>query len=302
VDTASKPVPADLLNTPFTDPVMAERYLKMLNWVLSQIPDVDIEFLSVADEMDLFWGDQKEQYREWGSFFKEVKAALKTKRPDLKVGFTITLYGLTRDLAQEFQRINQESDIVLVSYYPNDDMGLKEPTVVSTDYEELVKNYPNRIIYIEQTGYPTSSFLEVPKQCNGNSFKRHSGRGINMQIGLNMSHSLGFMICLNPHLTSTPNTTARAIKISWNFCEHWVSEHTRVAERIRKVFASSKQRHKPEDGREFTVDFAVRESPRCGARLGVRAAAYRVSGRAKQNIFLSLIEKIFSGGRAKTKM
>lgn len=159
VDTASKPVPADLLNIPFTDPVMAERYLKMLNWVFSQIPDVDIEFLSVADEMDLFWGDQRKQYQEWGSFFKSVKPALKAKRPDLKVGFTITLYGLTRDLAQEFQHNNQESDIVLVSYYPNDDTGLQEPTVVSNDYDKLVATYPSRVIYIEQTGYPTSGFL-----------------------------------------------------------------------------------------------------------------------------------------------
>lgn len=159
VDTASKPVPTDLQNTPFTDPVMAERYLKMLDWLFSQIPDADIEFLSVGDEMDLFWGDQREQYREWGVFFKNIKAGLKAKKSDLRVGFTITLYGLTRNLADEFQRINQESDIVLVSYYPVNDKGLKEPTVVGPDYDALVQMYPKRVIYIEQTGYPTSGFL-----------------------------------------------------------------------------------------------------------------------------------------------
>lgn len=159
VDTGSKPVPADLLNTPFTDPVTAERYLQMLHWVFSQIPDVDIEFLSVGDEMDLFWDDQKEQYREWGVFFKAVRASLKAKRPDLKIGFTITLYGLTRGLADEFKRINQESDVILVSYYPTDDKGLREPAAVDSDYDALVKMYPNRVIYIEQTGYPTSSLF-----------------------------------------------------------------------------------------------------------------------------------------------
>lgn len=159
VDTNSKPVPGDLKDISFADPVMAERYLNMIDWVFSQIPDVDIEFLSIGDEIDLFMGENKELYREFDVFFKAVKTALKTKRPNLKIGFSATLYGLTQNIPDELKRINQESDVVLVSYYPVVDTGLKETSVVDADYNALVKTYSNRVIYIEQTGYPTSGFL-----------------------------------------------------------------------------------------------------------------------------------------------
>lgn len=161
VDTASKMAPADLETVPFTDRKMAERYLKMIDWVFTQIPDVELLFLSVGDEIDLMMGDNKEPYREFGVFLKTVREEIKKKRPNLRVGFTATLYGLTEKVPEELKALNQYSDAVFVSYYPVDEgLGMKEPSAIAADYEALVRKYPNRTIYIEQTGYPTSPFLK----------------------------------------------------------------------------------------------------------------------------------------------
>lgn len=160
VDTGSKPVPAYLKDIPYDDPRMAERYLQMIDWTLSKLKDVEIEFLSVGDEIDLMIGENKDLYRQFETFFKAVKPRIKAKWPNLKVGFSATLYGLTKNVPEELKRINKESDIVLVSYYPlNDDLSVKDPKIVNTDYDVLTQIYPGRIIYIEQTGYPTSELL-----------------------------------------------------------------------------------------------------------------------------------------------
>ena len=161
VDTASKMAPADLETVPFTAKEMAERYLKMIDWVFTQIPDVELLFLSVGDEIDLMMGDNKESYRDFGVFLKTVREEIKKKRPGLSVGFTATLYGLTKKVPEELKALNQYSDMVFVSYYPVDERGgMKEPSTIAADYESLVKRHPGRTIYIEQTGYPTSPFLK----------------------------------------------------------------------------------------------------------------------------------------------
>ena len=160
VDTNSKPVPKDLEEVPFDDPKMTERYLKMIDWVFSKLLNTEIVFLSVGDEIDLMIGDDKALYRQFEIFFRDVKEKIKEKNPNLKVGFTATLYGLTERVPEELKRINEYSDVVFVSYYPvKDDIGLKDPSVVSKEIDSLIDNYPNKIIYIEQTGYPTSSYL-----------------------------------------------------------------------------------------------------------------------------------------------
>jgi len=161
VDTASKMAPADLETVPFTAKEMAERYLNMIDWVFAQIPDVELLFLSVGDEIDLMMGDNKQQYQDFGVFLKTVREEIKKKHPNLLVGFTATLQGLTEKVPEDLKALNQYSDAVFVSYYPKvENGGMNEPSVVAGDYESLVKRYPGRIIYFEQTGYPTSPFLK----------------------------------------------------------------------------------------------------------------------------------------------
>lgn len=161
VDTASKMAPADLETVPFTAKEMAERYLKMIDWVFAKIPNVELSFLSVGDEIDLMMGDNKQLYQDFGAFSKTVREEIKKKHPNLLVGFTATLYGLTEKVPEELKALNQYSDVVFVSYYPvAESAGLKEPSAVVGDYESLVRRYPGRTIYIEQTGYPTSQFLK----------------------------------------------------------------------------------------------------------------------------------------------
>lgn len=161
VDTTSKPVPAYLKDTRYDDPKMLAQYLKMIDWVFSQIPQVELEFLSIGDEIDIMMGENKELYQQFEVFFRAARAQIKTTHPHLKIGFSATLDGLTRNVPQELAAINQHSDIVLVSYYPvNGDFSVKDPQVVYADYDALVQRYQGKVIYIEQTGIPTSATLD----------------------------------------------------------------------------------------------------------------------------------------------
>lgn len=165
LDTASKPVPADLKEVRFNDPLMTERYVRMIEWVFSQIQDAEIEFLSLGDEIDLMVGNNRQMYDDFSIFFKAAKERIKAKRPALKIGFSATLYGLTRNFPEQLGKINQHSDVVLVSYYPvTGNFMVRDPAVVGQEIDELAAAYPGRIIYIEQTGYPTSSLLNSSEE------------------------------------------------------------------------------------------------------------------------------------------
>jgi len=205
VDTASKMAPPDLETVPFTDRKVAERYLKMIDWVFTQIPDAELLFLSVGDEIDLMMGGDKKLYQEFGIFLKTVREELKKKRPDLTVGFTATLFGLTERVPEELHALNQYSDVVLVSYYPvAENGGMKEPSAVAPDYEALIKKYPNRTIYIEQTGYPTSPFLGS-SEAKQREFIRETFRAWDM-------HALQIKYISFAWLTDLPQTSLDAYK------------------------------------------------------------------------------------------
>lgn len=48
----------------------------------------------------------------------------------------------------------------MVNYYPiNSDFSVKDPSVVQTDIDELTSIYSGKIIFITETGYPSSSAL-----------------------------------------------------------------------------------------------------------------------------------------------
>jgi len=58
------------------------------------------------------------------------------------------------------RRLNRHTDVVLVSYYQiRGDFSVRSPETVKSDFRRLVKVYLGRMIYVADTGYPSSQLL-----------------------------------------------------------------------------------------------------------------------------------------------
>jgi hypothetical protein len=154
-------VPGDLGSTSFDDPVMIERFTDMLDWVFSEIPDLEVSSVVIGSEFDVYFGTDKNQWEKYQVFYREVTAYVKEHYPDTKVAAEATFDGLTGHTKEYTKALNEYSDIIGVSYYPlKSDFTVKDPSVVYSDFDTLTTMYKGRTIYFYQLGYPSSPVLK----------------------------------------------------------------------------------------------------------------------------------------------
>jgi hypothetical protein len=160
LDTNNDRRPADLKDKPFDDPTTIDRYNAMLDNMLPKLDGVTLLDVSIGNEVDVYLGSDADKWEQYVNFFGETKKHLKAGRPGLKVGVKATFDGLTRRNVEQLKRLNEESDVILVTYYPlNPDFTVKEPSVVRDDFNTICTLYPGKDIYFLELGYPSSPLL-----------------------------------------------------------------------------------------------------------------------------------------------
>ncbi len=161
VNTTRRELPADLANKSFDDPIVIERFKELLDFVFSKTENIEISSLNIGSEYDILFGSDKEQWRQFQVFYKEIVSYVRTKRPDLKIAVEATFNGVTGSARSQIRALNQSSDIIGVSYYPLKENGdVKEPSSVRADFDLIESLYPNQPIYFYQFGYPSSDYIK----------------------------------------------------------------------------------------------------------------------------------------------
>lgn len=165
VDTDGPHLPADLRGTSFDDRVVGDRFVKLLDFVFSKLPRVELNLIAIGNELTLAHDAGSSFWRQYEVFFRAVKDYLTRRDPELPVGVVGTMYELVGSHRRVMERLNRHSDVVLVSYYPlNGDFSVKDPGVVPGDYDALTRLYRGRPIYVSETGYPSSPLLGSSEQ------------------------------------------------------------------------------------------------------------------------------------------
>lgn len=158
INTNRKEVPADLKETPFDAPEMQARFRKLLDYVFSQIPDLDLHSLAIGNEVDAYLGTDDRLWKQYVAFYKAASAYARTKRRNLKVGVVAQFSGLAESAVERFKALKATSDLIFVTYYPLDSaFHVKAPAIVHTDFARLTKLYANRPLNVIEIGYPTGA-------------------------------------------------------------------------------------------------------------------------------------------------
>lgn len=187
IDTNNLRVPADLKDKSFDDPEVIERFVKLLDYVIKQTPDVELVSFVIGNEIDVYLGNDKQKWQAYEEFFRQTSLYLKSKKSGLKVGTKITFNSIDK---QEAKSINQHSDVVMITYYPlNSDYTVKDISVVEKDFSRAVSLYPSKKIQFLEVGYPSGShtksnerkqaefFVEIFKAWDNN---RDSIKAVNL--------------------------------------------------------------------------------------------------------------------------
>lgn len=158
-DPTGKHVPADLQQLPMNDKRVVARFKQFVNYVFTQTPNLQCNFLLLGTEVDIGLATNATEWKQYEAFVKAVRSPIVKRRPGLRVGVSATLYAYTGAYRAPLQRMNPDG--IFVSYYPlQDTFVVQEPTVVATDFAKLVSLNPKKSIYFEQIGYPSSPLVD----------------------------------------------------------------------------------------------------------------------------------------------
>ena len=166
INTVAKETPSDLLTVNFDDPIMINRFKEFLDTLFIHIPNLELTALNIGNEADIYWGTDATKYSQNKTFLDSVIPYAKQlyfnlHGTNLKVGTTFTFDGLTSASTSTLcQSVNNSLDIVTLTYYPlNPDFTMEPPSIVSSDFANLVSIYSDTLqpIYFAECGYASSN-------------------------------------------------------------------------------------------------------------------------------------------------
>ncbi len=157
LDTTAVRLPSDLTGKSFTDPEVINRFRALLDYIKSQIPELKLTSLAIGNEIDGVLGNDSKEWENYNAFFTPAAEYARKLWPGIPVGTKIMFDGLIGSSAESAKKLNQDADVIMVTYYPlAGDFTVKDPDLVLKDFDQIASMYPEKEIYFAEIGYPTS--------------------------------------------------------------------------------------------------------------------------------------------------
>jgi hypothetical protein len=166
VDASGLYLPSDLASTRFNSNTMKTRFKKLIDFVVTKIPLSRLNTLMVGNELDMFdvskYSATNAFWNDYSDFLFWIHNHIDTNYSGLKMGYVITLNGaIESDPASPNQQgvflaWNGNVDQLGITYYPMEDIVVKDPAVVSDDFSALLLRYPSIPVYVTEAGYPSA--------------------------------------------------------------------------------------------------------------------------------------------------
>ncbi len=160
IDSNNLRLPSDLKNEKLDSPILIKRFEAFIDYAMSQVADLELSSLAINNEIDIFLGENETLWQQYSNFYQKISKYLRLNYPDIKFGSKITYDGLLGFAKEQAKALNTFSDLIMLTYYPiKEDFSVRDPKEVAIDFANIVKQYPDKEIYILEAGYPSSSIL-----------------------------------------------------------------------------------------------------------------------------------------------
>lgn len=158
LNTTDKETPADLLDVPFDDPQMLERFTALFDAMLPHLTE-NVRYLSIGNEVDIYLAANPNEWETYRTFYHNAAAYVHEAAPTLQVGVTVTFAGTTQH-PDETARLNEASDVVIITYYPfRDAFNFDNPAAPLEDFPRMVEIAGGRPVILQEVGYASAELL-----------------------------------------------------------------------------------------------------------------------------------------------
>jgi hypothetical protein len=159
VDETGPRLPVDLTGHAVDEDAVGARYDVVIDYVLAELVDTDVTALLVGEAVDgpLGLGDDATKWNAFATFVGRAAAHAKTKRPALKVGFTIAADTLSSKKTLAAGALSA-ADLVAVDYVAVDAAAQARPVEdVAADIARALADAPaGKPILFRAVGFPSA--------------------------------------------------------------------------------------------------------------------------------------------------
>lgn len=157
VDVGGTRMPADLASLPLDDPRVAERYGRVMDYVVAQMPDMTLDVLLVASGVDQAFGDDATRYAALATFIERAQAHATSTGAPFRIGFTVSEGAVTSKRSLLDAAWNR-SAVVGVTVLAVDAAGRAlAPTSVGDAMDRIVGTAPAEKPILVRAGYPSAA-------------------------------------------------------------------------------------------------------------------------------------------------
>ena len=155
IQTTYISVPAQLQGLPWNDPAVVNAYANALTYLKSQLPSIDIQSISVGNEVDVVLKDDQAQWEAYTDFFRQVYAVAKALWPAADVGVKVGYEAVLAGQEGVASPILSASDAILTTYYPGVNAFASDQHLVVADFSAVVNAFPSQKVHFLEVGFPS---------------------------------------------------------------------------------------------------------------------------------------------------
>ncbi|MBS1910981.1 MAG: hypothetical protein JST22_03260 [Bacteroidetes bacterium] len=159
INTTTKELPEDLRSLSFSDVKLRARFRTLID-SLAKYCTERVAYLSIGNEVDVYLDAHPAEWDAYQTFYEEMVNYVHAEMPWMKVGVTATFNGAAHGASAAMARLNQRSDVWMLTYYPlNADYTPHPPETVFGDVNSMVALSGAKPLVLQEVGYPSSPLL-----------------------------------------------------------------------------------------------------------------------------------------------
>lgn len=157
INTHKRELPDDLADLEWDDPALRQRLFVLLDKILPLLAEGGAFYLSIGNEVDVYFAKHPDEIEAYGKLFVAVRDYVRQRYPAAILGITATDEGLRGERSELIRRLNRDTDVMMLTYYPTKDMKVLPPDAPRRDLPRMVAFAAGKPVVLQEVGYPSAA-------------------------------------------------------------------------------------------------------------------------------------------------
>lgn len=156
INTVKRDMPDDLVGLKWEDPIVLERFTKLVTEVKSKLPE-SLPYFVIGNEVDVYFQKHPDEVGSYLAFYEKAKAVVKQHFPKAQIGVSVTMEGLTKPERKELVlKVVKASDAAFFTFYPVSNMQTGKMGEAAKYLDLVIAAAEGKDVILQEIGFPSS--------------------------------------------------------------------------------------------------------------------------------------------------